>query len=86
MPDPIQPQNPPVHVPNPILPPAPLVHIPNLVQLKLNWSYFKPELSGRPEEDVEAHLLRTNDMMETQNFSHVAKVHRFFLTITGEAR
>ena len=26
-------------------------------QPALNWSHFKPEFSGRPEEDVEAHLL-----------------------------
>ena len=35
---------------------------------QLNWSYFKPEFSGKPEEDVVAHLLRTNDWMETHNF------------------
>ena len=23
----------------------------------LNWSLFKPEVSGKPEEDAEAHLL-----------------------------
>ena len=23
----------------------------------LNWSHFKPEFSGKPEEDAEAHLL-----------------------------
>ena len=23
----------------------------------MNWSHFKPEFSGKPEEDVEAHLL-----------------------------
>ena len=31
------------------------------VQMHMNWSHFKPEFSGKPEEDVEAHLLRTND-------------------------
>ena len=30
-------------------------------QLHMNWSYFKPEFSGKLDEDVEAHLLRTND-------------------------
>ena len=25
-------------------------------QLPLSWSYFKPEFSGKPEEDAEAHL------------------------------
>ena len=27
----------------------------------INWFHFKPELAGKPEEDAEAHLLRTND-------------------------
>ena len=44
---------------------------------QLNWSYFKPELSGKPEEDAEAHLLRTNDWMETHNFPANQKVRRF---------
>ena len=34
-------------------------------QLRMNWSHFKPEFSGKPDEDVEAHLLRTNDWMTT---------------------
>ena len=29
--------------------------------MHMNWSHFKPEFSGKPDEDVEAHLLRTND-------------------------
>ena len=33
-----------------------------------------------------AHLLRTNDWMETHNFPQEAKVQRFCLTLTGEAR
>ena len=33
---------------------------------QLNWSYFKPEFAGKPE-DAEAHLLRTNDWMETHD-------------------
>ena len=35
---------------------------------------------------MEAHLLRTNDWMKTHNFPEVAKVQRFFLTLTREAR
>ena len=54
-------------------------------QPQLNWSYFKPEFSGKPE-DAEAHLLQTNDWMETHNFPEVVKVQRFCLTLTGEAR
>ena len=30
------------------------------IQMHMNLSHFKPEFSGKPEEDVEAHLLRTN--------------------------
>ena len=33
------------------------------VHMHMNWSHFKPEYSGKPEEDVEVHLLRTNDWM-----------------------
>ena len=53
---------------------------------QLNWSYFKPEFSGKPEEDAEAHLLRTNDWMETHNFPNNQKVWRFCLILMGEAR
>ena len=55
-------------------------------QQQLNWSYFKPEFAGKPEEDVEAHLLRTNDWMDTHNFPDDQKVRRFCLTLMGEAR
>ena len=53
---------------------------------QLNWSYFKPQFSGKPEEDAIAHLLRTNDLVETHNFPQEGKVQRFCLTHTGEAR
>ena len=53
---------------------------------QLSWSHFKPEFSGKPEEDVVAHLLRTNDWMETHNIPEEAKVQIFCLTLTGEAR
>ena len=29
--------------------------------IHLNWSNFKPEFSGKPEEDADAHLLCSND-------------------------
>ena len=29
--------------------------------LHINWSNIKPEFSGKPDEDVEAHLLCSND-------------------------
>ena len=53
---------------------------------QLNWSYFKPEFARKAEEDVEAHLLRTNDWMDTHNFPNDQKVRRFCLTLTGKAR
>ena len=53
---------------------------------QLNWSHFKPQYSGKPEEDPEAHLLRTSDWMETHAFPEVVKVQRFYLTLVGEAR
>ena len=52
----------------------------------LNWSHFRPEFSGKPEEDVEAHLLRTEDWMNTHNFPKDQKVGQFCLTLTYEAR
>ena len=70
--------NPPLHIPNPPLLPAQMP--------QLSWSYFKPEFSGKPEVDVIAHLLRTNDWMETHNFPEEAKVQRFCLTLTDEER
>ena len=55
-------------------------------QQLLNWSYFKPEFAGKIDEDVEAHLLRTNDWMDMYNFLNDQKVRRFYLTLTGKAR
>ena len=55
-------------------------------QMCMNWSHFKPEYSGKPEEDVEAHLFRTNDWMNTHDFPDGVKVKRFCLTLMGEAR
>ena len=43
----------------------------------LNWSYFKPEFSGKPDEDAEAHLLHTNDRMNSYDFIEGVKVQRF---------
>ena len=52
----------------------------------INWAHFKPEFVGRPEEDMVAHLLYTNDWMRTHNFDEDAKVQRFCLTLVGEAQ
>ena len=44
-------------------PPLQLLHPQQAQQahMHMKWFHFKPEYSGKPEEDVEAHLLRTND-------------------------
>ena len=54
-------------------------------QMCMNWSHFKPEYYSKPEEDVEAHLLRTNDWMNTHNFPDGVKVQRFCFTLMEEA-
>ena len=33
-----------------------------------NWSHFKPEFSGKHDEDAEVHLLHTNDWMTAHHF------------------
>ena len=38
---------------------------------QMNWSYFKSEFSGKAEEDATAHLLKTNDWMDTKNFQKI---------------
>ena len=54
--------------------------------LCLNWSNFKPEFSGKPEVDAEAHLLYSNDWMNGHCFDEDIKVQRFCLTLLGDAR
>ena len=51
----------------------------------LNWSHFKPEFSGKPE-DAEVHLLKTNDWMNAHYFLENIKIQRFCVTLVGEAR
>ena len=90
--DPQVPQNPlpPQNPNNPIIPNAPqaleALHPPALHMPPLNWSHFKPEYSGKPNEDAEAHLLRTKEWMDTHRFQDHIKVWSFCLTLTGEAR
>ena len=70
--DPPAPQNPqpPQNPQIPIVPNAPqaleVLQLPTPHILPLNWSHFKPKYSGKPDKDVEAHLPRTNDWMDTQ--------------------
>ena len=54
--------------------------------LHLNWSNFKPEFSGKSDEDSEAHLLHSNDWMIAHHLVNGVKVQRFCLTLLGEAR
>ena len=70
--------------PNPTLQSLP--QLGQQVPMHMSWSHFKPEYSSKPEEDVEAHLLRTNDWMNTHDFPDGVKVQRFCLTLMGEAR
>ena len=43
----------------------------------LNWSYFKPEFSGKPHEGADAHLVHKNDRMNAHHFLDGVKVQRF---------
>ena len=70
-PDPLAPQGP----PSPLAPQAP--NVPEALKvlqqtvlhmLPLNWSHIKLEFSRKPDEDARAHLLRTNDCMDTHRF------------------
>ena len=36
--------------------------------IHLKWSNFKTEFSGKPDEDAEAHMLCSNDWMNTHHF------------------
>ena len=66
------------------LAPAGVVPIPQIIYQ--NWIGKKPEFSGKPEEDVESHLLSTRDWMEVHNFPKGEKVRHFRVTLIGEAR
>ena len=85
-PNPPNPSNPPnpLNPPNPPNPP-PMEEDPSQPH-QLNWSYFKPEFSGKTEEDAVVHLLKTTDWMDTHYFPEDTKVRGFCLTLTGKAR
>ena len=72
-------------IPAPPVPQAPQLPIQLAQQtsllVNLNWSHFKPEFSGKPDEDGEAHFLRTNDWMSTHYLWEGIKVQRFCLTL-----
>ena len=90
---PVMPPSPPEQLPvppvQPILPPAqsiPTQPFQPAPMPQLNWSYVKPEVAGKPDENAKAHLLRTNDWMDTHAFPEGLQVQCFCLTIIGEAR
>ena len=78
---PVQPPAPPAQL---ILPPTQPIQPAPMPQL--NWSHFKSEFEDKPDKDVEAHLLRTNDWMDTHAFPEGVKVQNFYLTLGGQAR
>ena len=78
------PPPPPADQPEPQAPQQPVQPAQQVVHL--NWSHFKPEFSGKPDEDSEAHLLCTNDWMNAHHFIEGVKVQRFCLTLLGGAR
>ena len=50
--------------------------------IHLNWSNFKPEFSGKLEEDAEAHLLQSNDWMGAHHFNERHKSTEILSHIT----
>ena len=78
------PQLPPLQLPVPPIEPIPTQPIQHMPQL--NWSHFKPQFAGKPDEDAEAQLLRKNDWMDIHVFQEGAKVQHFCLTLIEEAR
>ena len=70
------PQNPPPPL-NSFMPNDPAVPaVPQMPQL--NWSHFKPEYAGKPDEDGEANLLRTNNWMDMHEFPYQVRVQILF--------
>ena len=47
---------------------------------------FQTRISGKPDEDAEAHVLCSNNLMNTHHFVDGVKIQRFSLTLLGEAR
>ena len=91
---------PPPFIP-PVVPPVPLVQLPtppaqplvppthpiqSVPMPQLNWFLFQPEFWSKPDEDEEAHLLRTSNWMDTHAFLEGIRVQRFYLTLIDEAR
>ena len=62
--------------PQPV-PPAPIA---------MNWSYFKPEFTAKPDDNQEAHLPSAIDWMDAHNFAADQRVRKFSITLTGKAK
>ena len=72
----VVPPDPPVQILAPpvqlIVPSAQLIQPAPMPQL--NWSHFRSEFTGKTDKGTEAHLLRTNDWMDTHTFPEGVKV------------
>ena len=75
---PVQPTIPPAQ-PIPVQP-IQAAHVP-----QLNWSHFKPKFAGKPDEDAEVHLLRTNDWMDT-HISRRCQSPKFWFNISRRSK
>ena len=90
------PPTPPAPVPSPVVPPVqppihPALPIPaQPMQLahvpQLNWSHFKPEFAGTPDENAEIHLPRKNDWMDTHASHKGVKIPRFLFDISRRSK
>ena len=96
---PIVPPNQPAPQPPPINPAGPPQPAPNwpqpllcqltpqiIHQQMVNWSNFKPEFTGKPEEDAEVHLLHMNDWMWAHNFDENVKVQKVLFDFIGKSQ
>ena len=54
---------------------------------QFNWLYFKPEFSGKPEEDAVVHFIeKPTTGWKPTTFHRKQRNKDFCLTLTGEAR
>ena len=68
-------QLPPQPVPIQPAPVGMVVRVPQIIYQ--NWIGKNPDFSGKPEEDVESHILHTRDWMEAHNFPEGEKFRCF---------
>ena len=68
------------------MPASPRQQIQTALMPHLNWSHFKPKFTGKTDEDVEAHLLRTNDWVDKHAFPESVKAQHFCLKLITDAR